>query len=288
MTKVKVITDSTADLPKEIAERYGITILPMTTSFSGVGYRDGVDLTAPEFYNRLASDVELPHTSQHSPQFLVDAYLEAMADSSKVIAIHLSSGLSGTTQNAYLAQEILGDQKSLVVVDSLSASLGQGLLAVRAAQLAQLDLDQDKIVADLIAMRGRLRCIFIVNTLKYLLKGGRINRLQATVGSLLDIKPILHFNSEGKIDQIDKIRGRKAALRQLISMVIEQGVGLTGQTVGVSHAVCPDDAEQIKGILLQQCGVKNVIIGEIGAVIGTHVGPGTVAVFFQGEPRSTL
>ena len=278
MSTIKVITDSTADLPKDIADQYGITILPMTTSFNGVDYRDGVDLTNAEFYTLLANSPELPHTSQHSPQFLADAYREALADGTPVLAIHLSSGLSGTIQNAFLAKELLNNPPGLCVVDSLSASLGQGLLAYRAAEWAQTGLSLEETAAKVTDLRGRMRSGFVVNTLKYLLKGGRVNRLQATVGSVLDIKPILKINQEGLIDQVDKIRGRKAALRRLLTMVEEQG-DLTQQTVAISHALCPEDAEKIKEILLERFGVQKVIVGEIGAVIGTHVGPGTVALF---------
>ncbi len=281
MSKIKVITDSTADLPKDIAQQFEITILPMTTSFNGVDYRDGIDLTNAEFYTLLANSPELPHTSQHSPQFLADAYREAMADGSSVLAIHLSSGLSGTVQNAYLAKELLNNPPGLCVFDSLSASLGQGLLAYRAAELAQAGLSLDETAAKVTDLRGRMRANFVVNTLKYLLKGGRVNRLQATVGSVLDIKPILKISQQGLLDQVDKTRGRKAALRRLMAIVEEQG-DLSQQIVGISHALCPEDAEQIKETLLERFGAKKVIVGEIGAVIGTHVGPGTLAIFFPG------
>jgi DegV family protein with EDD domain len=143
-------------------------------------------------------------------------------------------------------------------------------------------LSLEETAAKVTDLRGRMRSGFVVNTLKYLLKGGRVNRLQATVGSVLDIKPILKINQEGLIDQVDKIRGRKAALRRLLTMVEEQG-DLTQQTVAISHALCPEDAEKIKEILLERFGVQKVIVGEIGAVIGTHVGPGTVALFFPGR-----
>lgn len=281
MSKIKVITDSTADLPKDIAQQFEITILPMTTSFNGVDYRDGIDLTNAEFYTLLANSPELPHTSQHSPQFLADAYREAMADGSSVLAIHLSSGLSGTVQNAYLAKELLNNPPGLCVFDSLSASLGQGLLAYRAAELAQAGLSLDETAAKVTDLRGRMRANFVVNTLKYLLMGGRVNRLQATVGSVLDIKPILKISQQGLLDQVDKTRGRKAALRRLMAIVEEQG-DLSQQIVGISHALCPEDAEQIKETLLERFGAKKVIVGEIGAVIGTHVGPGTLAIFFPG------
>ena len=285
MEKVKIITDSTADLPREIIKRYAITALPMITSFSGVDYRDGVDLTAVQFYQRMATCTELPHTSQHSPQILYETYREALADGSSVIAIHLSSGLSGTAQNAFLAQEMLGEKKRLAVLDSLSGSLGQGLLALRAAELAEAGLPLAEIVMELEGMRNRLYSIFMVDTLKYLLKGGRINRIQATMGSLLDIKPILHLNPEGKIDQLDKVRGRKASLRRLVALVEEFGQDLNGQTVGISDGVCPDDVQQFQEIFRTRFGVKEVITREIGAVIGTHTGPGAIAIFFQGKPK---
>jgi len=285
MPKVKVITDSTADLPLEVVKRYGIIVLPMVTSFSGIDYRDGVDLKPPEFYKLLADCSELPHTSQHSPQFLAKAYQQALADGSEVIALHLSSGLSGTVQNARLAQEMVNGKTRLAILDSLSASMGQGLLATRAAELAENGFSLQEIVTEIEMMRQKLCSIFMVDTLKYLLKGGRINKVQATVGSLLDIKPVLHINSEGKIDQLDKVRGRRAALRRLISLIEEQGTDLAGQTVGISHAICQLDAERVRDTFKERFGAKEVIIGEIGAVIGTHVGHGTLAIFFQGKPK---
>lgn len=286
MSRVKVITDSTADLPEEVVKQYSITVLPMITSFSGTDYRDGVDLTAKEFYDRLAVCEELPHTSQHSPRFLENAYREAMKDGSKVIAIHLSSGLSGTMQNARLAEEIIGEKERLKVIDSLGASVGQGLLALQAAKLAELNLPLREIADEIENMRNFLHSIFMVDTLKYLLKGGRINKIQATMGSLLDIKPILHLNSEGKIDQIDKVRGRKAAMRRLLSIIEKEGTNLEGQIVGISHGVCTEDANYFRDIFIQRYKVKEVIVGEIGAVIGTHTGPGTLAIFFKGNPKT--
>jgi len=283
--KVKVLTDSTADLPPSLAKEYNLIILPMVTTFAGVAYRDGVDLTPAQFYALLTKSSELPHTSQHSPSFLLEAYKAALADGSEAIAIHLSSGMSGTVAAANQAWQVLSpeERKRLVVIDSLNASVGQGLLSLKAAEMAIAGEPLSVIADEVLKLREELNSVFMVDTLTYLLKGGRINRMQAVMGSLLDIKPVLHVNSEGRIDQLEKIRGRKAALRRLITLVEEYGVNLEGQRMGVSHACCPEDAEWISKTLRERFKAREVIIGEIGAVIGTHVGPGTLALFFQGR-----
>lgn len=283
MAQVKVITDSTADLPRELVDQYNIEVLPMITSLEGIAYRDGVDLTPTQFYQKLASSKELPHTSQHSPQVLKDAYQKALDAGQAVIAIHLSSGMSGTMDAANLVKEMFPPTAPLVVIDSRSASLGQGLLALKAAELAAAGEKLEAIADEVIALRSRLLSIFMVDTLKYLLLGGRINKVQAMVGSMLDLKPVLHVNPEGKIDQLEKARGRKMALRRLLALMSQYGRNLSGQTVAISHALCPGDAEWMKTEILNQFKVSRVIVGEIGSVIGTHTGPGAVALFFQGQ-----
>ncbi|MDH7479281.1 MAG: DegV family protein [Syntrophomonadaceae bacterium] len=283
MARVKVITDSTADLPRDLVDYYNIEVLPMITSLEGIAYRDGVDLTPAQFYEKLASSKELPHTSQHSPQVLREAYQRALDDGQAVVAIHLSSGMSGTMDAANLVKEMYPPSAPLVVIDSRSASLGQGLLALRAAEMAAEGEKLEAIAAEVIALRGRLLSIFMVDTLKYLLMGGRINKVQAMVGSMLDLKPVLHVNPEGRIDQLEKARGRKMALRRLLALMSQHGRNLAGQTAAISHALCLGDAEWLKTEIINQFAVDRVIVGEMGSVIGTHVGPGAVALFFQGE-----
>lgn len=282
MNKMKIFTDSTADLPPALAEQLGITVIPMTTTFGQQVYRDGIDLTNREFYQKLSASDILPTTAQQTPAELLEHYEAGSADGSAIIAIHLSSGLSGTVQSALMARKLLPAGRDVTVIDSLGASMGQGLLAVKAARLASAGVDKNEIVRELENMKKRLHQVFTLDTLKYLQKGGRINRVQAVMGSLLDIKPILHINEEGKIDQLDKVRSRKAALRRLTSLIEENGRELERRTVGISHACCLDDAENLAAQIRNNFGVKDIIIGEVGAVIGTHVGEGCLALFFEG------
>lgn len=284
MPQVKVITDSTADLPKDIIEKYNITVVPLITTFDGVDYLDGVDLSPTQFYEKLTVSAELPHTSQPSPQALKEVYQNALDAGYQVISIHLSSGMSGTLEAANMVRDMFPSDAPIKVIDSLAASMGEGLLALKAAEMAAAGENLAAITDEVTALRKRLLSIFLVDTLKYLMKGGRINKVQAVMGSLLDIKPVLHVNQQGKIDQLEKARGRKSALKRLLALMDDHGRNLKGQTVAISHAVCPDDARWMKELLLQEYSVGDVIIGEIGAVIGTHVGPGTLALFFQGKP----
>lgn len=286
MSRIKIYTDSTADLPPALAKELDITVIPMTTTFGSQVFRDGVDLTNEEFYRKLAESETLPTTAQQTPQELLAQYEKGTADGSSIIAIHLSSGLSGTVQSALMARSMLPPGRDVTIIDSLGASLGQGMLAIRAAKMAAAGADKEEIVQQLENLKKHLHLIFTLDTLKYLLKGGRINRVQAVMGSLLDIKPILHMNAEGKIDQLDKVRSRRAAIRRLLSLVEENGQNLDQQVVGISHARCLEEAVSLGEQIRQKFGVRDVIISEIGAVIGTHVGEGCLAVFFEGREKN--
>lgn len=283
MSQVKVITDSTADLPQELLEKYDITMVPLTTTIDGVNYRDGVDLTPTQFYEKLAACKELPQTSQPAPKTLQEAYQKKLDMGQEVIAIHLSSGLSSTVTAANLVRDGYPKDAPIRVIDSKAASMGEGMMVLKAFELAAAGKPLDSIVSEVETYRKGLLSIFMVDSLTYLLKGGRINKAQAVMGSLLNIKPVLHISDDGKIYPLEKARGRKIALKRLVSLIEEQGRDLKGQTIGISHAVCLDDALWLKDTLQQQLSVGEVVIGEIGAVIGTHVGPGTLALFFQGE-----
>ncbi|NPV92289.1 MAG: DegV family protein [Firmicutes bacterium] len=283
MSQVKIITDSTADLPSELVEKFDVTVVPLTTTIDGVNYRDGVDLTPTQFYEKLAACKELPQTSQPAPQTLRDAYQKRLDMGQEVVAIHLSSGLSSTVAAADLVRDGYPADTPLRVIDSRAASMGEGMLVIKALELAAAGKSLDEIVAGVENYRKGLLSIFVVDTLTYLLKGGRVNKAQAVMGSLLNIKPVLQVYDDGKIYPLEKARGRKAALKRLVSLMEEQGRDLKGQPIGISHAVCLEDALWLKDTLIQQFSVGEVVIGEIGAVIGTHVGPGTLALFFHGE-----
>lgn len=284
MGKIKIVCDSSVDLPEDLLADHDIMQIPFPVTFGDQTYADGVDITRDEFYVKMAESKDLPKTSQIPPQTYVEAFNKAMALGDEIIYLGLSSGLSGTVQSAALAAHMTGHPDRITIVDTKAASVGHGLLTLEAAELAAAGKEKAGILSRINDLISRLNSLFTLDNLDNLLRGGRINRVQAVLGTFLDIKPILHLNEDGKIDQFDKVRGRKKSLRQLLDLMGERGKDLAGQRVGISHAHCLADAEWVKQEMLDRFSVKEVVIGEIGATIGTHTGPGCLAIFFFSEP----
>ncbi|HHV75801.1 MAG TPA: DegV family protein [Syntrophothermus lipocalidus] len=280
--RVKIVTDNCCDLPAELIDRYGIKMVHMLVSFGDRTFQPG-ELSTNSFYEMMAASHVLPTTSQPTMEEMRSVYEECLADGSEVIAIHLSSGMTGTVQAAEMVRDTLPGRERLTVIDSLKASAGEGLLVLEAARMAESGRARNEIVDEILKLRAKLRCVFTINTLEYLVKGGRVSRAKGLVGSMLDIKPILWVNPQGYIEPIDKVRGRKSAIRRLVRMVEEMGRDLKGQTVGISHAMCPEDAARFSDVFVNEFKAGEVIMGEIGPVVGSHVGPGTLAIFFYGE-----
>lgn len=279
-TRTRILTDSAADLPPDLCRRLGIGVIPLTVHFGQETLRDGVDLTNGEFYRRLTGGGELPHTSQIDPATYANAFQEALATADEVVYVGLSSGLSGSMQSAHLALEMAGVGERVHLVDSLGASMGQGLMALVAAQRAAEGAGAWEIASYLQELRLQVRHVFTLDTLEYLRRGGRISGFAAAAGQLLDIKPLLRMDEEGKIVPLDRLRGRRRALRRLLEEV-EAGDGpVAGRWFGISHAQAPQEAAEFAAALAERYPQAEVVVGEIGATIGTHVGPGCLALFF--------
>ncbi len=281
MSKVKVIVDSSSDIPSSLAQELGIVVVPMPVNMAGRSFLEGVDLTTEEFYPRFRDLVELPKTSQPNLQDLVSYYRQAAADGSSLLAIHLSSGLSGTVQTANLAREMLQGEREIVVIDSLGASFGAGMLALRAAEMARDGMDLASLAEEVEADKRRMRYVFTLDTLEYLIKGGRVSKVSGMVGTLLDIKPLLQLTDEGKIESIGKVRGRRPALRKLAEIIAAEIPGDEAQVVGIAHAMCAEDAAGLETEIRKRVRVKKVLHSEIGCIIGSHTGPGCVALFYR-------
>lgn len=276
---VRIITDSTADLPKDLVEKYDIGIAPLMVNFQDGSYRDGVDLTPEEFFEKLAESKHMPTTSQVNPPVFVDLYKKELERGSAVVSIHLSSKGSGTYQSAVTAKNIL-DSDNIVVIDSLGYSMGMGLIALEGAKMAKQGAGLKEIRDRMLYMRDRMQYVFGVDTLEYLKRGGRLSPVKATIATVMNIKPVLHI-LDGEIEVLDKVRGRKKVLSRLLQAVEETGEDLANQTLALVHSLCPEEALNIKEMLMERFGPKDVIISQIGCVIGTHVGPGTIAVFYM-------
>lgn len=276
---IKIITDSICDVPMEYVERYGIRVIPLTVNFGDESFRDGIDLTLEEFLAKLEKAEVLPTTSQVPPVEFLKAYREEMALGNKIISIHGSSQLSGTYNSAVIAREQIGEG-DIHVIDSLGISLGAGMLVIKAARLAEEGLEAEEIVRQIEDSKQRMSYTFILDTLKYLQKGGRLSLSASVLGSILNIKPILTVKN-GKLELSEKSRGIKKAIASVLSTIKENGWSLDGKVVGINHIADPEHLKMLEEELKKEYKIKEIIRGEVGSVVATHGGPGAVAVHFE-------
>ncbi|GIO58840.1 MULTISPECIES: DegV family protein [Paenibacillus] len=281
MTQPVIVTDSTADIPEDIAKQHDIHVVPLRLMFGEDTFEDGVDISAEVFYKRLVQSEQLPTTSQASPADYMQVYQEIMNEypGSPIISFHISSGLSGTYQSATIAKSMLEGDPDITIVDSKSASYGFGLLVVHAARLAAEGKTAEEIVRSVEEVRRQRKLYFLVDTLEYLQKGGRIGKAAAMIGNLLNIKPILSIDEEGIIYAVEKVRGRKKALARILERFREDLGGVQNINVAVGHTADPASAEPVLEDLSRDFRLQEVVLTNIGPVVGTHVGPGTLAVF---------
>lgn len=276
--KVRIIVDSASDLAQGVAEK--VTVLPMTLRFGNTEYIDGVNITNKEFYEKLIESDELPTTSQIMPLAFEEAYKEALSKGEDVIVITISSKLSGTYQSACIAKDEVGGK--VYVIDSLSASIGEGILVEYAVKLKEQGKAAEEIVKLLEEKRNNIRVIAMLNTLEYLKKGGRISKTVAFAGELLSIKPVASIEN-GEVNLLGKARGSRQA-NNLLVKEIENAGGvdfslplLLGYT-GVEDSLLVKYVEDSK--VLWEGQDDKLRTSSIGSIVGTHVGPGAVAVAF--------
>lgn len=278
MANIRIVTDSTADLPAEIREALGVIMVPLKVHIGNETYLDGVELRPDEFYQKLKEASVLPTTSQPSPNDFLQTYQKLAAESHEpILSIHLSSKLSGTYQSALLAQSLMEEQADISIVDSGTASYGMGLLVEAAAEAARQGKSKDEIVALIRDLRKETTLLFLVDTLEYLHKGGRIGKAAAVIGSLLNIKPILSIDEEGEVFSMDKARGKKRALARIVELLKERYAGPVRVTV--AYAGTPENAEELSALIRGHLEVAALNYTTIGPVIGAHVGGGAVGVF---------
>lgn len=277
---VKIIVDSTVDLTPEVKAQ--VKAVPLSVRFGDREFLDGVTITAEKFYEMLAASEELPTTSQPTPAAFEDVFREEVEAGNEVVCITIASKLSGTYQSATIAAEEFSGK--VFVVDSRTAAIGSGILAQYALQLVQQGLNGEQILNELIAARKKIRLYFMVDTLEYLKKGGRLNAAVAVVGGLLNIKPILHVEGSGELKMLSTARGMKKAFSTLTELSSQAGGPDRTKPImlaytGVSDAnLCKymEDSAQLWAPDPQ----KTIV----GAAIGVHAGPGAVAAaFFSAE-----
>jgi DegV family protein with EDD domain len=270
---IKVVTDSTSDLPPEMAAELDITVIPCNVHFGSETYLDGVDLTRQQFYDKLTTTTELPTTSSPGVGVFAETYHRLLETADGVVAIHLASALSAVYNAACLGAEKL-DQTRIAVLDSTSVSMGLGWLAVIAARAAREGLNLSQVVKRVEAARPRVRLIAAVDTMTYLWHSGRVHWGAAFLGTLLDIKPIVDVR-DGVVRAIARVRTRKKALAHLRQLVAEMG---PAQDLAVLHTRSLELAQQFADEAADLFPRERMAIVETGTVLGTHVGPGTIGV----------
>lgn len=276
---IRIITDSMCDVPIEYVKRYNIMVMPLIVQFGEKMYKDGIDITVEEFFEMLAKASELPKTSQVPPAEFLKAFREELDRGNEIIVINASAELSGTHNSAILAKNEIGSEL-IHVIDSRAITLGAGILVIKAAVLAEESMKAKEIVSIIEDSKKRLKQYFVLDTLKYLHKGGRISLSAAVLGSILNIKPILTVQ-DGKLVFMEKSRGTKKAISTLIEMIKENGWTLDGKLIGINHSLAPDLASMAEEMLRKEFAIKDVIRGTVGSVVGTYAGPRDVAFYFE-------
>ena len=272
---VRIVTDSTADLPPELARELGITVVPLTVIFDGVAYRDGLDIQADDFYARLQSSKSLPTTAAPAPADFAAAYDSLLNEKGVegIVSIHLSGKLSATYNNACQAAEGLGDKSEFVAVfDSKSGSLGTGLQVILAARAAAGGATSSEVLALLKRYVDKVKLVFVVDTLEYLQRGGRIGRARAFLGNLLQIKPILSVR-DGEIYPEERVRTRRQALDRLFQLCAQTPFV---QEIGVVHATTPEEADELQRRFRAAFPAANIYFSRLGPALGVHLGPGVI------------
>lgn len=280
MKEYVITTDSSADLTNEYMEEHGVGMVSLSCLLDGETYNSENPLSPKELYDRIRAGA-MPTTSQVNPE-QARALFEPYAKEGKdIIHLAFSSGLSGSCQSAMIAaEEVMEDYPGcrIVVIDTLLAAMGQGLLVYRAVQMKENGASMDEVLA---WCRENAPCIasyVTVDDLFHLYRGGRVSKSSAVLGSMVGIKPIIRIDENGKLEVIGKVRGRKKAIRTIIEKLMEQI--REGETmVFISHGDCPEEAEQIRNTLAEDYGIKETQINYVGPVVGSHTGAGVLAVF---------
>ena len=290
MSDYVIVTDSSADLPAELVQELEVEVLPLSFTIQGKSYRnypDGREMELRSFYQMLRAG-EMATTSAVNVADYT-AILEPLLQSGKdVLVLAFSSGLSTTYQSSVIAVEELREKypgRKLFTVDTLCASMGQGLLVWLAVQEKRKGASIEAVRDWVEANKLHLCHWFTVDDLHFLKRGGRVSAATAVVGSMLSIKPVLHVDNEGHLINMSKARGRGASLTALVDRMERTAIDPAGQTVFLSHGDCLADAEKVAADVRNRFGTKDVVINNVGPVIGAHSGPGTLALFFLGTKR---
>lgn len=290
-TNYKIFTDSCCDLPQKMADELELTVLPLSFRIGDKEYKnwlDGREMSCKQFFTELQAGKKAS-TSAVSVGDFEDAFEKEAAAGNDVLYLAFSSALSTTYNSGRLAAAAVSarhPERKIYVVDTLAASLGQGLLLWYAVGKKRAGMDIDALRQWVEDNRQHFDHWFTVDDLMHLMRGGRVSAAAAVAGTLIGIKPVMHTDSEGRLTKVSVVRGRKSSLRTLLrEMERLGGAGLKGQTCMICHSDCLQESEELAAQMKHDFGVRDVLINWIGPVIGAHTGPGTIGIFFYGSER---
>ncbi|MFB0921494.1 MAG: DegV family protein [Oscillospiraceae bacterium] len=290
MSNYKIVTDSTSDLPAFLVEELELHVIPMLYTVDEKDYLNTPDekyLSSHDFYELLRAG-KTSTTTQINGEIFKDEVRPYLREGLDVLYLGFSSGLSSTFNSIRLATEDLKEEfpdRKIVLVDTLAASMGEGLIVWHAATRKKQGMSLDEVASWVEENKLHLAHWFTVDDLNHLKRGGRVSGAAAFVGTMLNIKPVLHVDDEGHLIPVDKVRGRRKSLEELVARMEKTAINPLEQTIFISHGDAPEDAKYVEKLVRERMGVKTVYINPIGPVIGSHSGPGTIALFFLASKR---
>jgi DegV family protein with EDD domain len=280
-SQVAIVVDSTATLPPEVIKQYQFHVIPQILNWEGKTYKDGVDITPDEFYSRLKVAKEMPTTSQPSAGEFYEYFQQLAETSDSIVGVFISEHLSGTLDSAYTAADMMEDYP-IEIVDSRSASMGLGFIALAAARAVEKGLGHLEAAQAARSLIPNIHVLFVVDTLEFLHRGGRIGGAQRLVGSVLSIKPVLHLD-DGRIEPLASVRTKRKAIQYALDVVAEDTEGMDKIHTAILHASAPDEAGNFLEMVKNRFDPVEISLAELSPVIGAHVGPGLVGIAYYGE-----
>lgn len=289
MAEYLITTDNMADLPEEYIAEHQLQTMSLTYLLDGQTYNADNSLPYQEFYRKMREGC-MPTTSQINPEEAKEKFKEFLKKNKNIIHIAFSGGLSGTFNSVRIAAEELMEEEPecrITVIDSLCASMGEGLFVHKALEQQREGLSYDELVTWLEEHKQNICHFFTVDDLFHLYRGGRVSKTAAVLGTMINLKPVLHVDSEGHLTPIAKVRGRKKSLAALVDRMAEKMGSWQDRNdvIFISHGDCLEDAIYVKEMIEKRFGFHEFLISPVGPTIGAHSGPGTLALFFMGESR---
>ena len=269
---VKIVTDSAADLPTQLAQQLGVTVVPVYLRFGDEVYRDGVDIEGDEFYQKLVESPVHPSTSQPTPEDFASVYRELLKETDEIVSVHIPQKVSGTYNSALQGRELAATRSRIEVIDSFSLSMGLGLIVIAAARLAQAGASLPGVMEEIKQAIPQIHLLGVFDTLKYLLLGGRISRAKAIVGSVLNVKPLITMR-DGELVPAGLARTRAKGIERLFDLVKN---ALNIQEVAIVHSTIPDEASSLKERIGSIFSGEHIHLARLGPALGVHGGPGTL------------